>query len=82
MQHLRVLVLIAAFSASVLADGNYFSNSSVNPLAVGGNYINRGECPWLCAIFVETSFSEPKYLCSSSLITNKFVLTGKHFANL
>lgn len=69
-----LIILIYFWTCDCQSD-NYYSGN-VNPLSIGGEYINKGECPWLCPIFVKPDNGEEKYLCSSSLITNKFVLTG------
>lgn len=78
-----VLIVLTFINSINGQESNYFSNGSANPLAIGGSYISRGECPWLCPIYyIETSLASKKYLCSSSLITNKFVLTGEKFFSI
>ena len=45
-------------------------------LIVGGDYIQRGQYPWLCAIHDTVS---DEFFCGSTLISKKHVLTGEFF---
>ena len=45
-------------------------------LIYGGEYIQRGQYPWLCAIHDTVS---DEFFCGSTLISKKHVLTGEFF---
>jgi secreted trypsin-like serine protease len=44
-------------------------------LIAGGSYTDRGQWPWMCAVYEKES---QKYRCSGNLITQSLVLTVAH----
>lgn len=54
---------------------------AANPLVVGGRPLQRGQWPWLAAVFILKSLGL-EFHCSGTIITRKFVLTGKYLRTI
>ncbi|XP_044250044.1 mastin-like [Drosophila takahashii] len=52
--------------------------TSTTPLIFQGNSIERGQLPWLVAIFERRDRNGPRFICGGSLISTSSVLSAAH----
>ncbi|XP_044250043.2 chymotrypsin-like protease CTRL-1 [Drosophila takahashii] len=52
--------------------------TSTTPLIFQGNSIERGQLPWLVAIFERRDRNGPRFICGGSLISSSSVLSAAH----
>lgn len=53
------------------------TTSTTIPLVVGGEAVERGDWPWLVAVFRE-KFGGLEFICGGSLISDRLVITAAH----
>lgn len=59
----------------MVAGGNHYM-----PLVYNGTPYNRGDLPWLVAIY-KSRGSTIGFICGGTLVSNRHVVTGEYFLN-
>ncbi|XP_053694653.1 serine protease gd-like [Sabethes cyaneus] len=52
--------------------------SSLNRLSINGEMVAKGQFPWIVPLFDRTQPRSPKYICGSTIITKKHLITAAH----
>ncbi|XP_055641641.1 serine protease gd-like isoform X2 [Toxorhynchites rutilus septentrionalis] len=54
------------------------SRTFLTRLSVNGAFVNRGQFPWAVPLFDRTQSGNPRYICGSTIITKKHLITAAH----
>lgn len=54
------------------------SGSFLNRLALNGERVDKGQFPWIVPLFDRIQQRSPQYICGSTIITKKFLVTAAH----
>lgn len=54
------------------------SSAFLNRLSINGELVDKGQFPWIAPLFDRKQPRSPKYICGSTIITSRFLLTAAH----
>lgn len=54
------------------------SSSSLNRLAFNGERVGKGQYPWIVPLFDRAQAREPTYICGSTIISNRHLISAAH----
>lgn len=54
------------------------SSSSLNRLSFNGERVDKGQFPWIAPLFDRAQAREPTYICGSTVISNRHLITAAH----
>uniref|UniRef100_A0A8D8K016 Serine protease gd n=1 Tax=Culex pipiens TaxID=7175 RepID=A0A8D8K016_CULPI len=54
------------------------SSAFLNRLAIKGELVSKGQFPWIVPLFDRSHPQNPMYICGSTIITNRYLLTAAH----
>ncbi|XP_058454068.1 serine protease gd-like [Malaya genurostris] len=54
------------------------STAILNRLSINGQLANKGQFPWIVPLFDRMQPQNPKYICGSTIISKKYLVTAAH----